>query len=475
MVVQILLVRTLSKDSYGAFAYALSVVAFLQTGVTFGLDRTITRFIPLYQERDEYDRIFGTIVTVAATLLSLSLGVLAVGLAFHDRIHGWLGLHGPAGIVLAVLIVLGPMQSLDDLVTGLFAVVSRPRAIFFRRYVLAPGLRLAVVLTLVVAGTGVVSLAAGYAVAGVIGTVAYVWMLLRALDRLGIRARLLAARPRFCVRELFAFTVPLLTTDLVYAALGLTDVLLLAHYRGSAAVGGLRAVQPIAQLNQIVFSTFLVLFTPVIARHFARNETRQIHHVYWQTARWIALATLPVFVLTVDLAGPVTTTLFGARYGSSATVLAILSVGYYVQAAFGFNGTTLMVYGRLRYIVSLNAVAVVVNVLLNLALVPRYGATGAALGTTGTLIAHNLLKQIGLRAATGIRLAGSGSARFYATLVLGICASLVAVKAIAFTPAQVAVALAAVVVVVRVNRPALMVVETFPELARIPLVRSLLT
>jgi O-antigen/teichoic acid export membrane protein len=300
-------------------------------------------------------------------------------------------------------------------------------------------------------------------------------MLARALDRIGLRARLAAARPHFPLRELFGFTVPLLTTDLVYAALGLTDALLLARYRGAAAVGGLRAVQPIAQLNQIVFSTFLVLFTPVIARHFARNETREIHHVYWQTARWIALVSLPVFILTVDLAGPVTTTLFGARYGSSATVLAILSIGYYAQAAFGFNGTTLMVYGRLRYIVSLNIAAVCVNVLLNLVLVPRYGAPGAAIGTTGTLIAHNLLKQIGLRVTTGIRLAGSGSTRFYATLLVGAGASLVAARTIAYPPAQVAVALAAVLVVVRVNRPALMVAETFPELARVPLVRSLLT
>jgi O-antigen/teichoic acid export membrane protein len=156
-------------------------------------------------------------------------------------------------------------------------------------------------------------------------------------------------------------------------------------------------------------------------------------------------------------------------------VLAILSIGYYAQAAFGFNGTTLMVYGRLRYIVSLNIAAVCVNVLLNLVLVPRYGAPGAAIGTTGTLIAHNLLKQIGLRVTTGIRLAGSGSTRFYATLLVGAGASLVAAHTIAYPPAQVAVALAAVLVVVRVNRPALMVAETFPELARVPLVRSLLT
>ena len=38
-VVQILIVRNLSETEYGAFAYALSIVAFGQTIITFGLDR----------------------------------------------------------------------------------------------------------------------------------------------------------------------------------------------------------------------------------------------------------------------------------------------------------------------------------------------------------------------------------------------------------------------------------------------------
>ena len=46
----------------------------------------------------------------------------------------------------------------------------------------------------------------------------------------------------------------------------------------------------------------------------------------------------------------------------------------------------------------------VINVVLNLILIPAYGALGAAIGTTVTLIAYNVLKQVGLRAGTGVRL-----------------------------------------------------------------------
>src|SRR5439155_6073224 len=80
----------------------------------------------------------------------------------------------------------------------------------------------------------------------------------------------------------------------------------------------------------------------------------------------------------------------------------ILALGYYAQGAFGFNGTTIMVYGRVAYILILSGLAVALNLTLNLLLIPRYGALGAAIGTAATLLAHNLFKQIGLWLASGV-------------------------------------------------------------------------
>jgi O-antigen/teichoic acid export membrane protein len=51
--VRVLVVRYLSKEAYGAFAYAISIAVFGQTIVTFGLDRAVTRFVPMYDERQD--------------------------------------------------------------------------------------------------------------------------------------------------------------------------------------------------------------------------------------------------------------------------------------------------------------------------------------------------------------------------------------------------------------------------------------
>src|SRR4051812_1227779 len=65
---QVLTVRALSKSDYGALAYALSIISLGSSLTVFGLDKTITRFVPIYQEQKDYDRMFGTIILMISTI-----------------------------------------------------------------------------------------------------------------------------------------------------------------------------------------------------------------------------------------------------------------------------------------------------------------------------------------------------------------------------------------------------------------------
>ena len=61
------------------------------------------------------------------------------------------------------------------------AVFANLRAIFFRRHILGPGLKLAAVLFVVLTGSNVYFLATGYLVGGLLGLTVYVAILLQAL------------------------------------------------------------------------------------------------------------------------------------------------------------------------------------------------------------------------------------------------------------------------------------------------------
>ncbi len=469
---QLLIVRYLSKSDFGAFAYALSFVTLGQAVATFGLDRAITRFVPIYEERDERGKALGTLVFVTATVLSLGMAMLVLALGLRDLVLGTLVDSRLAVSLLVILIVLAPIQAVDSILMGMFAVYSRPRAIFFRKYLLEPGLRLVVILSLIGLGAGVRGLAFGYVLAGAIGVAAYTAILVRLLRRTGLLSRGAIRSMRVPAREVLAFTVPVLTSDLVYLVMNTSDVILLGRYRGVADVAALRVIQPAARLNQIVFTSFALLFTPVAARLFARQDREGMDRLYWSTALWIAVLTFPVLVLTASLGGPLTTFLYSSRYESSGTYLTLLAFAYYVNAAMGFNGLTLKVFGRLRYVVAINVLAAVGNLAINLILIPRYGALGAAIGTTVTLLLFNGLKHVGLRLGTGVRLMPPELVRTYVAIV-AIPFVILAIQLAAEPPLPIGLALTAVgsLAVVRLARRSLRAHETFPRLMRLRVLR----
>jgi O-antigen/teichoic acid export membrane protein len=474
LVTQVVIVRLLSKGDYGAFAYALSITASARLVVGLGHQQVLPRFLALYEEERAYGKLFGTLVMEAGTILTGGLLLLIAVNVLDDTLAGTIVSDPEATAVLAILILLAPLDALDQVFDGLFAVFSRPWSIFVRKYMLIPGLRLVGAMLLLVVGSSPTFLAAAYVVASAVGVVVYTLLAFKLFRRRGLLRDFRLGSLRMPFREVFGFAAPLLSTQLVYISINAVGVALLGYFDGTPAVAEYRAVYPAAQLNQLVLFTFTLLFVPLAARLYARGDAAGMQRAYWQTAAWVAVISFPVFALTGPLAEPTTVTLFGDRYRDAAVLLALLSSGYYFNAALGFNALTLQTYGKLRYIFTVNIAAAILNVLLSLVLIPPFGAVGVAIAAASTLVLQNVLFQAGLGRGIGVTLFERRYWRMYAVITAGALA-LAAVELGVEPPAPVAFALAALVaaVVFVANRDLLEIETTFPELRRVPLLGRL--
>lgn len=468
---QVLVVRYLSQADYGAWAYALSVVAFCQGFAVLGLDRAITRFVPIYHEQQQFAKMFGTIFLVVSTILLTGL-VFIVGFYLAPEEFARLMKEGGQSIALLyVMIFLVPVEALDGLLIGLFASFASPKAIFFRKHVLGPGLKLAVVLLLLLLEAQVIFLAYGYLFASLFGILIYLYFFASLLKHDGVLQHFSLKTIRFPVKEIFAFTIPLMTSDIVSIVMHSVDVLLLGYFHDATEVAFYRVVMPAARLNKIVMASFALLYTPLAARLFAREDYEGINDLYWRTAVWLAVLSFPVFALTFGIAEPLTVFLYEARYQKSGLILALMSLGYYFSAALGFNGLTLKVLGKLRYIVIINAAAVVMSVVFNLLLIPKYGALGAAIGMSAAMLIHNILKQAGLRLVSGISLFDKKYLPFYMLIAVGAF-GLFAVQFFIEESFWLAGTLAALIslIVFAISKNRLRIAETFPELKKLPII-----
>ena len=160
---------------------------------------------------------------------------------------------------LLILLAVAPFTAIDTLFVSLFAVVAKPSAIFWRRHVLTPLLRLASVLGVIVTAGSVEQLAVFYLIAGVIGVALYVMMAIRAIRPLPLGA---SHERTYPFGELYRFGGPMVSSDVAQALRATLVVIFLEALRSVDDVGAFRAVLPLAQLNMVAMQSFKLLYLP---------------------------------------------------------------------------------------------------------------------------------------------------------------------------------------------------------------------
>jgi O-antigen/teichoic acid export membrane protein len=472
--VQVLMVRYLSKAEYGAFAYAMALMLMGAHVVDLGLERGVSRFVPVYQERRDYGAMAGTIVLALGAILGCGALAIALVLALQGVVGPRVAPDPLALSLSLVLICAAPLQALDDVAVKLFAILASPRALFLRRHVLTPGLRLAAVLALIAFRGDAFFLALVWVVAGLVGFVVSALFLAGVLRDQGLLAYFWPGRLRIPAKRVLRFSLPLLSTYGLAAARGHLVVFLLGAFHAATSVASFRAVYPVAHLNLLVFDTFKLLFSPTASRLYARGDREGIDHLYWRTTSWIVVLSFPIFAASFSLAGPLAVALFGPQYADSAGVLTVLAFGYFVNATCGFNALTLQVFRKVRAIVAIDVGALAFSLVSSLLLIPRLGALGGAIASCATLVLQNALYQAVLVRGGAVRALDRGFLRVVSA-VLAAALLLLAVQSACSPPLAVGLGLAAAagLLVLAVALPVLEVEETFPELGRYALLRRL--
>lgn len=470
---QVVLVRSLSKSDFGVLAYGLSLASTIQIIVSLGQERSISRFIVFYEEDERPDRVLGTLVLYVGTVALLGLVALGLVVGFSHLFVDGLD-HDSAAAVLAILALLAPLNSLDMMMQSTFAAFDQTRSIFLKRYIINPLIRFGAVVAASAGGLSLEAIATILVGAATLGILVYAVALPGHLRERGLLRRPLRDSTELPVSDVLRFSMPLMTSPMVWVSFGLGTATILAWQFDSTAVAEYRAVIPIARLNLIVSSTFSLLFLPTLARSVARRLDAEVNAAYWRTSAWVATLTMPPMLLTIPLADDTTSILFD-DYGSSVSVLAIVGIGMYCDVVFGFNRQTLELYGKIPWVLGSDAITVLLHIPLCIVLTSEYGITGAAVATTVALIARNLLNQIVVARLTPVDWFEWRYAGVYASVVGG--AAIVWVTDLVIGPMIVGYAVAglATLATLVINRRTLEVVDTFPETRRIPVLGTLLS
>ncbi|MCA9115007.1 MAG: glycosyltransferase [Planctomycetaceae bacterium] len=388
LITQIVIVRYLLKTDYGALAYVLSLVEMGSLGAAFCMDKTFARFGAIYHERGEKEKFLGA--WVLAATVPLVTGGLLIALALAAGQHGstWLQLQPAELSMLMIAVWLVPANAMASVVLALATVMRGARAVFVRKHLIGPLLKLAAVLFSVACGSSATGVAAALLIAGLCSAVIDAGIAIRILREDGFWGPLKMRQLVIPLREFFGYSLPLLSSDLAWLARGTLMVVFLGWLASASGTASFRAILPVVRLNELVIINFTVMFMPLASRLFARGATRELSELYGKTRTWVAMLSFPVFAACVAMSQPLTVLLFGHRYADAASLLVILATGYYIQACFGFNGSLLRVLGHVHLLVLIDVAAAVLALGAAWLLIPVWEAVGAAVCVSGGIAVH---------------------------------------------------------------------------------------
>jgi O-antigen/teichoic acid export membrane protein len=201
-------------------------------------------------------------------------------------------------------------------------------------------------------------------------------------------------------------------------------------------------------LDQIQFIPMSVMTTlfPLIAAAYPHKRER-VCNLLQMTGEYLTMASLPILAFTIVAAQSIVTLLFGTQFAAAAPALPILA-GAFVSISFGYLvGNMVVVLELQRLFLRYAAIGLLLNAVLNVLLIPRYGFVAAAWITLLTevtvmsLSMRRVLQVLQMRprlnrlARTLLAASAMGLAVWLARAVGVPLGGLVAVAAISYLPA----------------------------------------
>ncbi len=130
---------------------------------------------------------------------------------------------------------------------------------------------------------------------------------------------------------------------------------------------------------------------PVLNEAFIAGDTVKTKDLFNRSALNILLASLPLLLLLLANLSFLQW-LLPPRYAGVGALTAILLLGRFVEVSTGLNTEMLSISSEYKFMFRLSVALVVLLLLLNFYLIPRYGATGAAWSASIAFVLYNIAK-----------------------------------------------------------------------------------
>ncbi len=409
--------RQLGPQLFGVYALGWTLIRLLEVVATLGLNYGVQRFGVAYSLYDSralqwlWTRAIG-LSLIAGTIVGLFLFLFAPFIS--NQVFDISQLE----FFLKAIAVSVPFAA--GLRVGAATTMISKRAEFsmLTEGVVQPSVMIVVsIFSFVLYGASIEGIALGIFVSYVLAFVFSLYFTIRLFPLVGDTK----SGNHISVRELMRYSLPTVMAGLGGLLIVWSDRLFIGYFLTDTDVGLYQAMAQVSIMFAMIVQSFNSILAPIFAEYYSKKMTTNLGQMFNRASRWSLFLCLPLSLVAILMPSDTIVVLFGETYNTGNIPLIILVVGQIFYSGTASVIPLLMMTGHQDSWLWLNVSALVLSVILNITLIPRFGLVGAALSNTIAISTLHLGGMIFAQRQLEIRLVDSRYIRFAVmAIVVGI-------------------------------------------------------
>src|SRR6202790_4442093 len=402
---QILLARWMGGSDYGIYVYVWTWVLLLGSMMDFGIASSAQKIIPEYRTGGEHALLRGFLAGSRWMTFAVSAAVSLLLAGVVKWLTPWI----EAGAIVPLLIGCltlpafvvantqdGIARSHDWMRLGLMPqfIIRQALIIGFTAGAFALGFHLGATLAMLASAAAV--------------WIAMTGQMLVLNRRLG--GHIEGGARAYDFRGWLAISLPILLVESFYLLLSYTDVLVLQQFRPSEEVGVYFAVVKTLALVSFIHYAMSATTAHRFAEYHALGDEARLSAYVAHAIKWTFWPSLAATILLLASGKPLLW-LFGPQFVVGYDIMFIAAIGLVVRFAIGPVERLLNMLGHQHICPLASALAFGMNVVVCIALVPRFRGHGAAAATSISLVFETVLLFWIVRRRLGLHVLAFGKRR----------------------------------------------------------------
>jgi O-antigen/teichoic acid export membrane protein len=389
---RVIFVRYTTQTEYGIYSLALVIISIFVTISTLGLSEGSTRYIAYFRGKKEEGKVRGVISSSIKIAIIASISLAVVSFLISDFISINI-FHTPElSTPLKIFSIAIPFTVLINVFIAIFRGFDRVDAKIYFQSILRPVLYLLFLIAAVLFGLSFLGMIYAYLASIAVTCIAFViYMLKRTPLPIGKNS---VTDPM--TKELLFFSVPLLAVSMLWMVMSWTDTLMLGYFKTPDVVGVYNAALPLANLLLMIPASMGFIYIPIITQLYSKRLIDDVKRNYIILTKWTLLLISPIFFVLFLFPEVVLNLLFGSRYIGASVALQILALGFFLNVSLGFTYNLLIVIGENKFPMFAYVISAIMNIILNIILIPPMGIVGASIASVVSIIISKILNAIKL-------------------------------------------------------------------------------